>query len=95
MLYLMYFTGTRDLSRVYFAITKVVDWTELGLALGLDYSTLQGIERDMRRIKECKMEMLSAWLQQKDDVVEKALPTWSALKTALRKIGENKVADEL
>ena len=90
------FTGTRDLSRVYFAITKVVQWTRLGLALGLDYSTLQRIEREkMGRIEECKMEMLSAWLQQKDDVVEKALPTWNALETALRKIGEYRVAEEL
>ena len=94
--FVLLFTGTRDLSRVFFAITKVVQWSMLGLALGLDYSTLQRIEREkMGRIEECKMEMLSAWLQQKDDVVEKALPTWSALKTALRKIGENKVADEL
>ena len=81
---------------MYFAITKVVQWTPLGLALGLDYSTLQRIEREkMGRIEECKMEMLSAWLQQKDDVVEEALPSWNALKTALRKIGENKVANEL
>ena len=49
----------------------------------------------MGRIEDCKMEMLSVWLQQKDDVVEKALPTWNALETALRKIGENKVANEL
>ena len=49
----------------------------------------------MGRIEECKMEVLSAWIQQKDDVVEKALPTWSALETALRKVGENKVANEL
>ena len=96
ILYVLLFTGTRDLSGVYFAIIKVVQWTPLGLALGLDYSTLQRIEREkMGRIEECKMEMLSAWLQQKDDVVEKALPTWNVLKTALRKIGENKVADEL
>ena len=86
----------RDFNRVYFAISKVVEWTLLGLALGLDYTTLQGIEREKTgRIKECKMEMLSAWLQQKDDVVEKALPTWNALRTALRKIGESTVADEL
>ena len=82
--------------RVYFAITKVVQWTPLGLALSLDYSTLQKIEREkMGRIEECKMEMLSAWLQQKDDVVEEALPSWSALEAALRKIGENKVTNEL
>ena len=86
------------MSQVYFAITTVVQWTPLGLALGLDYSTLQRIEREKMGtifIEECKMEMLSAWLQQKDDVLEKALPTWSALDAALREIGENKVANEL
>ena len=94
--YILFFTGTRDLRRVYFAITKVVHWTPLGLALGLDYSTLERIEMEkMGRIEECKMEMLSAWLQQKDDVVEEALPSWSTLQTALRKIGENKIANEL
>ena len=81
---------------MYFAITKVVRWTLLGLALGLDYSTLQRIDWEkMGRIEECKMEMLSSWLQQKDDVVEKALPSWSVLETALRKIGEIKVANDL
>ena len=96
ILFILFFTGTRDLRRVYFAITKVVQWTPLGLALGLDYSTLQRIEREkMGRIEECKMEMLSAWLQQKDDVAEEALPSWSVLETALRKIGENKIAKEL
>ena len=94
--YILLLTGTRDLGQVYFAISKVVQWTPLGLALGLDYSTLQRIELEMMgRIEKCKMEMLSAWLQQKDDVVEKALPTWNALRTALRKIGENTVADKL
>ena len=61
----------------------------------MDYSTLQRINTEkIRRIEECKMEMLSAWLQQKEDVVEEALPSWSALETALRKIGESKVAKE-
>ena len=96
ILYILLLIGTRDLGQVYFAISKVVQWTPLGLALGLDYSTLQRIEREkMGRIEECKMEMLSAWLQQKDDVVEKALPTWNTLRMELRKIGENTVADEL
>ena len=66
----------QDLCRVYFAIAKVVQWTPLGLALGVDYSTLQRIKREkMGRIEECKMEMLSAWLQQKNDIVKEALPS--------------------
>ena len=37
--------------------------------------------------------MLVAWLQQKDDVVEKALPTWKILETALKDIKEHEIAD--
>ena len=89
-------TETRDLSRVLLAITKVVRWIPLGLALGLEDFTLETISMEnMGRIELCKTQMLSAWLRQKDDAVDEALPTWSALESALRKIGENKVANEL
>lgn len=90
------FTGTQDLSRVFFATASIIQWSPLGLALGLHYSTLQKIEREkMGRIEECRMEMLAAWLQQKDDVVEIALPTWKTLQAALRRIGENAIADKM
>ena len=89
-------TEIQDLDPVLFAITEVVRWTPLGLALGLKKFTLETIERErMGRTEDCKIEMLSAWLRQKDNSVKEALPTWSALEAALRKIGENKVANEL
>ena len=89
-------TETRDLRRVLLAITKVVRWIPLGLALGLEDFTLETINKqNMGRIEECKTQMLSAWLRQKDDAVDEALPTWSALEAALREIGENTVAKEL
>ena len=89
-------TETRDLSGVLFAITKVVRWIPLGLALGLEDFTLETINRENNgRIEECKIDMLSAWLRQKDDAVKETLPKWSSLEAALRKIGENKVANQL
>ena len=89
-------TETRDLSRVLLAITKVVRWIPLGLALGLEDFTLETINMEnMGRIELCKTQMLSAWLRQKDNAVDEALPTWRALEAALREIGENKVANEL
>ena len=73
MLYVLLLTGTCDLNRVYFAFTKISQWTPLEQALGLDYSTLQRIKRQKTgRVKECKVEMISAWLQQKDNAVKKA-----------------------
>ena len=74
-------------------LKKVVNWKDLGLALGLLYSTLQGIDKGQRGdINDCMREMLAAWLQQQDNV---GAPSWSVLKTALRNIGENKLANTI
>ena len=93
---LLFLTEIQDLDRVLCAVTEVVRWTPLGLSLDLKKFTLETIKREkMGRTEDCKIEMLSAWLRQKDDSVKEALPMWSALEAALRKIGENKVANEL
>ena len=39
-----------------------------------------------------KIQMLEAWLQQQDNVSEKGVPSWSVLRNALEKIGENELA---
>ena len=39
--------------------------------------------------------MLAAWLQQQDNVIKKGIPSWTVLQTALWKIGENELADEI
>ena len=78
ILYVLLFTRTWDMRQVCFAMTKVLQRTSLRVALSLDYSALQWIERErMGRIQECKLEMLSSQLQQKDVIVGIALPTWS------------------
>ena len=78
------------------AIQDLHDWKRLGLALGLHYPTLLRIKSDQQNImNECKMEMLSAWLQQHDSVPEKGVPSWSGLKAALKRMGENMIADRI
>ena len=72
------------------------DWKELGLQLGLLYTSLERIDREQRgRISDCKMEMLLAWLQQQDNVSQRGLPSWSVLRAALKRMGEHKMADSI
>ena len=89
------FTGIRDLGTVFFATTDVNQWLSLGLALGLHYPTLEKIETDKEKVDDRRRQVLVAWLQQKDDVVAEALPTWKTLESALRKIKENVIADKI
>ena len=78
------------------AVENVTDWKRLGLALGLRYPTLTKIKLEQREnITECKMEMLSAWLQQQDNVPQKGVPSWSMLRAALQEIGEKELADRI
>ena len=56
-------------------------WFELGLALGLKYSTLNGIETDKTTVDERKREMVRSWLQKKDECTP---PSWQALVEALK-----------
>ena len=39
--------------------------------------------------------MISAWLQQQDNVSQKGVPSWNVLRAALKKIGENEMADKI
>ena len=74
----------------------LTDWSKLGLQLGLRYPTLEMITKEKRGdIGECKMKMLAAWLEQKDNVSQKGVPSWSVLRTALRRIGANELADKI
>ena len=71
------------------------DWQSLGIELGLSYPTLESIRTDKRNISECKLAMIAAWLKQQDNVAKNGTPSWSVLQTALREIGENKIADHI
>ena len=64
---------------------------QLGLCLLLSDNTLRSIEQQYRgEVDRCFMECLSSWLR-KTDYVEN--PTIDTLITALRRLGENAVAD--
>ena len=72
------------------------DWKELGLQLGLLYPALERIDREQRgRISGCKMDMLTAWLEQQDNVSQRGVPSWSVLRAALQRIGEHELADRI
>ena len=74
----------------------LTDWSMLGLQLGLCYPTLEKIENDHpNKTDKCKMKMLVAWLEQRDNVPQKGVPSWSVLRAALRRIGENELADKI
>ena len=61
----------------------------LGGALGLLYPTLQ-------RMSSFPDEMVAAWLNREDEVLQKSgEPTWSTLEDALRKIGQNGLAEDV
>ena len=70
-----------------------VNFKELGLYLGLYFRTLNIIEANKRDVRSCLIECLATWLQQRDDVMSVGGPTYDTLIQALRRMGENHVAD--
>ena len=85
-----------NLSEVMKAVDDLINWRALGQELGLLHSTLEMIEHDSHnRIHTCKMMMLVAWLEQQDHVPQSGVPSWLVLRAALRRIGENELADRL
>ena len=85
-----------DLPDVLEAVVDVIPWKRLGLTLGLHYPTLQKIEKEhYNDTYRCKIDMLAAWLQQQDSVLQKGVPSWSVLQAALKKIRENELAHRI
>ena len=82
---------------VFEIVESVSDWKRLGLTLGLLYHpTLTGIETYRHyQVEDCKKDMLFAWLQHKDNVLQTGVPSWSVLRTALQRIGENEIANRI
>lgn len=94
--YFVLCTDIGDLLQVKMVLKNLNDWQSLGLALGLLYPTLKRIEEEQRGVhQKCMTEMLAAWLQQRDSVFRKGVPSWSVLAQALQKIGENELADHI
>ena len=80
---ILFYTGIVNLFEVQKLVKQDVNWKDLGRALGLAYTTLHTIEREHEGKNDCMREMLTAWLQQQDNVAEKGVPNWAVLKTAL------------
>ena len=94
--YYVLITAENDLCDVLVVIHDLVNWKELGLQLGLLYSTLKSIDLEQRGIiASCRIEMLSAWLQQQDNVASKGVPSWSVLRASLKKMGEHELANRI
>ena len=72
-------SGISDLQDVLVALVDVnTKWKLLGLALGLKQPTLSGIREG--EYDECKMAMLTKWLNQ----VDGCQPSWNDLVEGLR-----------
>jgi hypothetical protein len=75
--------GIGDLNEVLTMLDPVSKrWMELGLALGFKKTTLDKIHADHCSVSECKLQMLSLWLQWTDDC--KATCNWRSLAEALK-----------
>ena len=71
-------------------------WFELGLLLGILQPTLAKIEVDHRNdVTRCLQECLTCWLRRIDKVDEKGRPTWDVLASALKKMEEHFVAENI
>lgn len=88
-------TGIDGLTQVFEAVRDLVNWQFLGLELGLCYPMLERIERESGGdIARCKLEILQAWLTRCSEH-QMVVASWSALKFALKNIGEHSLADAL
>lgn len=73
-----------------------VDYYDLGLRLGLLPCTLDVIkDNNHGNIKSCLRECLKAWLEQRDNVKSKGVPSYSTLIQGLRDEEENTIADRI
>ena len=96
---LTYFSDITHLSAVFEALKKQFPcrrWFELGLLLGILQPTLQKIEVDHRNdVVRCLQECLTCWLRRVDQVDENGRPSWDVLVSALKKMEENYVAENI
>ncbi|XP_019859046.1 PREDICTED: uncharacterized protein LOC109587247 [Amphimedon queenslandica] len=71
-----------------------VSYYKLGLRLGLLPGTLDVIEKNNKGdVRSCLRECLTAWLEQRDSVMRRGGSTYDTLIKALRRMGENAIAD--
>ena len=69
-------------------VSSVAQWRELGIYLGISYARLDEIRADEHGVRSQRMAMLHEWLKG-------GKATRQALTIALRKMEENRLADQL
>ena len=78
------------------AVDDLNDWMNLDLKLGLCYPLLQRIAEEQREnISQCKLKMMVAWLEHKDNVTQNGVPSWSVLRATLKRMREHETADRI
>ena len=97
---LIHFSDITHLSSVFEALEKHMfpcrRWFELGLLLGILQPTLAKIENDHRDdVVRCLQECLTCWLRRVDQVDENGRPSWDVLVSALKKMKENYLAENI
>lgn len=80
---------TSHLADIRRCVQDLMDWEGLGVELNLDFLLIERIGKDKGGVvSKCKTEILCSWLR-----TEK--PTKSSLVAALRRMGENAIADTI
>ena len=83
-------------SNVLMVIRTCTDWFHLGACLGLEYHTLTTIkDTHVGHPEDCKVAMVSKWLQGMDGVSEAGGPSWQQLADVLRKLGHAREAQQI
>ncbi len=83
---------TKDLQEVFSNLMEVVNnWFNLGLALGIQVDTLEGIDSNKNSNQDCLREMLTHWLRSSPS------RTWSDICIGLRSdtVKQNNLADKI
>ena len=81
--------GLKDLPQLLDILSPIVNWTLLGLHLGIYHHELQKINKEERgSVDNCLAAMLQRWILEKDAVKELGGATKESLVSALRKMNE-------
>lgn len=71
-------------------VNVILEWYNLGLALGLLPRTLDVIQSQNVDPITCQRTMLMEWLKRKDQVPQNGSPSWRTLVRALRSVTVNR-----
>ena len=70
-------------------LQDVIDWFYLGMCLNVPIPTLLTIKQDLRNTDDCRIKMLTAWMNQEEE------PTWSKIVAALHEMKKTALAEQI